>query len=157
MKLILFAVAIALPLTCTAAPNDAADIFMHGLNEVAWHCQTMGFNIALDQGTAALQGRQQAALNNHPAEIAPDANVLIAQDKPFVDCVVTARDAGAKLYKDFVATTTDPKIREDARKVLAAWLTYVDSLTISKDPMSNANAQAAAANQAESQMLTDML
>ena len=157
MKLMLFAVAIALPLACTAAPNDAADTFLRGLNEVASHCQTIGFNIALDQGTTALQRRQQATLNSNPAEVVPDANVLIAQDKPFVDCVVTARDASTKLYKDFVATTTDPKIREDARKVLAAWLTYVDSLTISKDPMSDAHAQAAAANQAESQMLTDML
>jgi hypothetical protein len=156
MKLILFAVAIALPLACTAAPSNAADTFMRGLNEVASRCQTMGFNIAVDQGTATLQRRQQAALNNNPAEILPDSNLLIAQDKPFVDCVVAARDAGAKLYKDFVATTTDPKIREDARKALAAWLTYVDSLTISKDPMSNAKAQAAA-DQAESKMLTDML
>lgn len=157
MKRILFAVATALPLACTAAPNDAADTFMHGLNEVASHCRTVGFNIALDQGTAALQRRQQAAVNNHPAEMVPDANVLIAQDKPFVDCVVAARDAGAKLYEDFVATTADPKIRGDARKVLSAWQIYVDSLTISNHPMSNANAQAAAADQAESQMLTDML
>jgi hypothetical protein len=155
MKRILFAVAIALPLACTAAPNDAADTFMHGLNEVASHCQTMGFNIALDQETAALQRRQQAALNNNPAETVPDSNVLIAQAKPFVDCVVAARGAGTKLYMDFVATTTDPKITEDARRVLAAWLIYVDSLTISKDPMSKA--QAAAADQAESEMLTDML
>jgi hypothetical protein len=157
MKLILFAVAIALPLACRAAPNYAADTFMHGLNEVASHCQTMGLNIARDQGTAALQRRQQAALNNNPAEIVPDSNVLIAQDKPFVDCVVGAKEAGAELYKDFVATTTDPTIREDAKRVFAAWLTYVDSLTISKDPKSNINAQAAAAGQAESKMLTDML
>jgi hypothetical protein len=157
MKLILFAVAIAFPLACTAAPNEPADTFMQGLNEVASHCQTMGFNIALDQQTAAQQRRQQAALDNNPAEIAPDSNVLIAQDEPFVDCVVATRVAGTKLYEDFVATTTDPKIREDAREVLAAWLTYVDSLTISKDPMSNANAQAAAADQAESKMLTDIL
>ena len=157
MKLILFAVA-ALPLACTAAPNNAADTFMRGLNEVASNCQTIGFNIALDQGMATLQRRQQAALNNHPGEIVSDSDALIAQDKPFVDCVVAAaRDVGATLYKDFVTTTTDPKIREDARQVLASWLTYVDSLTISKDSMSNANAQAAAADQAESKMLTDML
>jgi hypothetical protein len=157
MKLFLLAVAIALPLACTAAPNDAADTFMHGLNNVASHCQAIGFSIALDQGTAALQRSQQAALDNSPAETVPDSNVLIAQDKPFVDCVVAARDAGAKLYKDFVATTTDPTIREDAKKVLAAWLTYVDSLTISKDPKSSTHAQAAAADLAESKMLTDML
>jgi len=157
MKLILFAIATTLPLACIAAPNEAANTFMHGLNDVVSNCQTIGFHIALDQGKAAQQYRQQAALNNNPAEVAPDSDALIAQDKPFVDCVVAARDIGAKLYKDFVATTTDPKIREDASKVLATWLTYVDSLTISKDSTQSGNAQAAAADQAESKMLTDML
>jgi hypothetical protein len=157
MKPILFAIAAALPFACIAAPNDAANTFMHRLNDVASNCQTIGFHIAVDQDMIAQHHRRQAALNNKPAEVREDSDALIAQDKPFVDCVVAARDVGAKLYKDFIATTTDPKIREDASKVLAAWLPYVDSLNISKDSIQSGNAQATAADQAESKMLTDML
>jgi hypothetical protein len=157
MKLILIAMAIALPLACHATPNDAALTFVRGLNDAASNCQNLGFHIALAQDTAALQQRQQAALDNNPAEIAPDSDALIAQDKPFLDCVVAARDTGDSLYKGFIATTTDPKVRDDASKVLAAWMSYVDSLTISKAPMPHSSAQATATDQAESKMLTDML